>query len=85
LESVSQSKALLRIMIESGIESERRRSRRTVQITFAVLSLTMLLLGLAINWFAVQVGLSHDIVNAAAFGMLLAGVAHALALWLWAR
>ena len=72
-------------MSDSEIQRARRRSSRTMQITFAVLSLAMLTLGLAINWFAAQAGLSHDVVNAAAFGMLLAAVAHALALWLWQR
>jgi hypothetical protein len=72
-------------MSENEIQIARHRSLRTVQIMFAVLSLTMLALGLAINWFAAQAGLPHDVVNAAAFGVLLAGVAHALALWLWDR
>jgi hypothetical protein len=72
-------------MSDSEIQSARRGSSRTVQITFAALSLTMLILGLAINWFAARTGLPRDIVDAAAFGMLLTGVAHALALWLWDR
>jgi hypothetical protein len=72
-------------MRESEIQSERRRSSRTVQITFAALSLTMLSLGLAINWFAARTGLPRDIVDAAAFDMLLTGIVHALAFWLWDR
>lgn len=69
----------------ASIEDQRRRSARAMQITFAVLSLAMLAAGLAINWFVAQAGLNRDVVDAAAFAMLLAAVAHASALWLWDR
>jgi hypothetical protein len=67
------------------VHAERRRSVRTVQVLFAMLSLAMLAVGLAINWFAARTGLPREITDAAAFGMLLAAVAHATALWLWDR
>jgi hypothetical protein len=72
-------------MSEVQVESGRRRSARTMQVLFGAISLLMLGLGIAINWFAAEAGLSRDVVDAAAFGMLLGGVAHATALWLWAR
>jgi hypothetical protein len=72
-------------MSEVQVQSDRRRSERTMQVLFAVISLLMLGFGIAINWFAAEAGLSRDVVDAAAFGMLLGGVAHAMALWLWAR
>lgn len=67
----------------STLEQVRRRSARTVQLLFAGLSLGMLLVGLVINWFAAEAGLSQEVVDCAAFGMLLAAVANATALWLW--
>lgn len=69
----------------SAVQAVRQRSSKAMQVTFAVLSLAMLATGLAINWFAAQAGLNRDVVDAAAFAMLLAAVAHASALWLWDR
>jgi hypothetical protein len=69
--------------LAAELESERRRSTRTMQVRFAVLSLAMLTVGLAINLLGAETGLPRDFVDAAAFGMLLAAVAHAAALWLW--
>ncbi len=65
------------------VERERQRSGRAMQVMFAALSLVMLAVGLAINWFAASAGLPREIVDIAAFSMLLAAVAHATALWLW--
>ncbi len=73
------------VHVEAEVLAERQRSVRTMQVTFAVMSLAMLALGLAINWFAVQAGVAREIVDVAAFAMLLAAVAHAAALWLWDR
>jgi hypothetical protein len=67
------------------IAAARRRSDRLVQVTFAAISLCTLVAGLAINWFAVYLGLPAEVVETAAFGMLLTAAAHAAALWLWDR
>lgn len=67
------------------IAAARRHSTRLMQVMFAALSLVMLILGLAINWFADATGLPREAVDIAAFGMLMAAVAHATALWLWQR
>ena len=72
-------------MSDNQVRVERQRSTKTMQVTFAVLSLAMLVTGLAINWFAAQAGLTRDVVDAAAFAMVLAAAAHAAALWLWDR
>ena len=69
----------------ASIEDRRQRSSKAIQITFAMLSLAMLTAGLAINWFAAQAGLNREVVDVAAFAMLLAAVAHASVLWLWDR
>lgn len=69
--------------VPQDVTAVRRRSGRVVQIVFALLSLVMLALGLVINWFAASAGLSRELIDGAAFGMLLAAIAHAMALWLW--
>lgn len=58
---------------------------RTMQVLFAILSLVMLGIGLAVTALGPAAGFSPDAVHAAAFGMFLAAVAHAIAPWLWQR
>ena len=72
-----------RIAEPHSVEAERLRSGRTMQMVFASLSLAMLAIGFAVNWFAADAGLSREMTDVVAFGMLLAAVAHAAALWLW--
>jgi len=67
----------------SSVATERRRSRRTMQVLFAALSLLMLIAGLTIDWLAAAAGLPREIIDIAAHAMLLAAVAHASAIWLW--
>ncbi len=66
-----------------SLPAQRRAATRILQLTLAAVSLVTLIMGLAISWFAASLGLSPDIVNMAAFGMLLTAIAHALALYLW--
>lgn len=54
-----------------------------MQLMFAAVSLVMLITGIAINAFAPALDLPRDTIDAAAFAMLLAAVAHATALYLW--
>jgi hypothetical protein len=70
---------------DAALAAMRRTSSKIVQVTFAVISLVALAMGLAINWFAASVELTTEMVEIAAFGMLLTAVAHALALCLWER
>ena len=66
-------------------EASSKSRSRSIKIAFGVISLVTLVLGVAINWFASATGLATEVTNAAAFGMLLTAVAHAIALSMWDR
>lgn len=61
----------------------RRRSTQSMQLAFSAVSLVALGLAVGINLLAPVAGLGDEVAASAGFGCLLAGVAHAMALWLW--
>jgi hypothetical protein len=54
-------------------------------VTLGMISVATLGAGLALQWFATQLGLTREVTDAAAFAMLMAAIAHAAALFLWDR
>ena len=67
------------------IDAERERSSRFVKITFGVMALVCLALGLLVVQFALPLGIPHDTARPIAMALLCTAIAETSVLYIWDR
>jgi hypothetical protein len=67
------------------IDAERERSSRFVKITFGVMALVCLALGLLVVGFAPPLGIPHDTARPIAMALLCTAITATAVLYVWDR